>query len=128
MTTYPLRIHLSSLPTKLSKSLSEDADPDGYIHGYFAYNERDPFVMFMGKRVLFECTRPHTRLETHLIRYLLDLMGRVTHDEDCGLTLHPGRGTGNPENVVVRPCTCGWDERRAAILALDPAIKQLIEP
>lgn len=65
---YPLRIHTDSLPGKLRKQLIGYADKDGYIHGYFAYSDRDHMATFFSDRPLFTCARPTTVVETHLIR------------------------------------------------------------
>ena len=64
---WPLKIHLSCLPRSVQKALKSEA-VDGYIHGYFAFNERDVLVSYFSSKVLFNCTRPHTYAETHLIR------------------------------------------------------------
>jgi hypothetical protein len=39
-----------------------------------------------------------------------ELREYATHREDCELVQYAGCGTGNPDNIVARPCTCGLSE------------------
>ena len=65
---YPTRVHYSLLPKKLKKF---DVDENGFLNGFFVFNERDYKAAFMNeKEVLFECSRPVIISHNHLmIRY-----------------------------------------------------------
>lgn len=98
MSNYPLKIHLSCLPKKIAKSLKEQADGDGYVHGYFCYNDRDHLACFFSTTVLFNCTRPHTSCETHLIRVMYAAIEVGVHPsgrpvfEPCKIIAHYSYG------------------------------------
>lgn len=64
----PMRVHYSLLPKKIKNF---DVDEDGFLHGFFVFNERDYNAAFMNENeVLFECSRPIIVSHTHLmIRY-----------------------------------------------------------
>lgn len=63
---WPLRIHKSQLP----KKITTDADREGFIYGYLIFNERDYKAAFMNDTLVFECSRPVILVQTHLlVRY-----------------------------------------------------------
>lgn len=64
----PIRIHYSLLPKQIKNF---EVDENGFLHGFFVFNERDYKASFMNENeLLFECSRPVIVCQTHLlIRY-----------------------------------------------------------
>lgn len=64
-----------------------------------------------------------------LLPHLLDLVGRVKHSSEC----HRNGYWSPPDEAGIQrwnhsTCTCGLSDLLSAVYALDPSIKQLIEP
>jgi len=66
--TWCLRIHKTQLPKKIN---TNNADKEGFIHGYLIFTGNDYKAAFMNDKLVFECSRPVIITQTHLIiRYM----------------------------------------------------------